>query len=407
MIDFDNFDGLEFKCKCGELHSSFTRRVVVGEDKIMSIAQVCREFLSDGFVAVCCMQNCLDYAEKVENLLKNGGYIVKLVCFADDTLACKESAQDLIDLKENVRLIVSIGGGSIAQLAKYAAKERNNQHVHVMTCTTTADILSGRCFFDQRVNPPSAVIYDPKFCKQSDVMIGAGYGEICSYLLRDIDVRWACRLGVNNSCGYVLDMIYSTVQEYIDEFKYSDSKDLLTAKTLLNIGLLSQLLQEETTLCDRCVHLLEGMTELDPMPWGIKAMIVSAALISWYKSCFKAPESNLMIGFDRNEAALELCRSMGFDSVSVLTAVGSLEYKKQWSWVLKEYRAEVADDAMLAYTVMMRCVRQFRRIFGDAGYFLSEYLDSDVLLDVIKRGIVVAPRYSIAVIMAESGILLT
>ncbi|MGN0789174.1 MAG: iron-containing alcohol dehydrogenase, partial [Christensenellales bacterium] len=269
MKDWNICDGLEIVCKCGKVHSSTTKRVLVGDDAVMELVGECKKLLSDGWVAVCYSQNCMQYADKVATLLTNGGYMVHKVCFADDTAACPENASDLIEMQEMVRLIVSVGGGSIAQLARYASTVRQNPALHVMTCTTTADILSNVCFGDKSVNPPSCVIFDPRFAKQPSKLLASGYGEICSKVLETVDVRWAMRVGENDSCQYLLQQIEEVVREYIEEFKYSEDKDTLTAKTLLVIGLLQQMIEREITPCDRCVQLLEGVADVEPAPWGI------------------------------------------------------------------------------------------------------------------------------------------
>ena len=407
MKDWDISNGLEIVCKCTKVHSSITKRVLIGEDAVMQLASECKNLLSDGWVAVCCMQNCMQYADKVVTMLTNGGYMVHRVCFADDTVDCEENASDLLQMQEMVRLIVSVGGGSVARLVRYASTVRQNPCVHVMTCTTTADILATTCFGDRIVNPPSIVIFDPKFASQPSALLAAGYGEICSWLLRSIDIEWSVKVGENNSCRYLLQQIGEIVREYIEEFKYSESKDALTAKTLLVIGLLQQMIEGEITPCDRCAQLLERVDDIDPTPWGIKTMISTVMMLNWYKSALKSPAKSMVFGLDRNAVTVEACHDFGLDGIKLMAETGKLKYKRQWNWMLKEYKDDLADQALLAHTSLMRCIRQFRRIFDDAGYFLAEYIDSTRLLKIANTSLIVSPRYSIPTLLADEGIVLS
>ena len=406
MKDWDISDGLEIVCKCGKVHGSITKRVLVGDDAVMQLVDECKKLLYDGWVAVCYAQDCMQYADKVSTLLTDGGYVVHKVCFPSDTVACLEGATDLIEMQEMVRLIVAVGGGSIARLARYASTIRHNPCVHVMTCTTTADILSATCFGDKSVNPPSCVIFDPRFAKQTSRLLASGYGEICSTVLKNVDVRWAVRVGENGSCPYLLQQVEEVVREYIDECKYCENKDMLTAKTLLIIGLLNQMIEQEITPCDRCVQLLEGVADVEPAPWGINAMIFASTMLGWYKAALKSPSNYMRVGLDRMSTTIGTCQSLGLDGVRVTIAQGKLKYKRQWAWMMREYKEDLADEALLAHTSLMRCMRQFRRIFDDAGYFLADYIDSDRVLKIAEASLVVSPRYTIPVLLAEDGILL-
>ncbi|MGN0797609.1 MAG: iron-containing alcohol dehydrogenase [Christensenellales bacterium] len=406
MKDWDISNGLEIVCKCAKVHGSITKRALVYDDAILDLVNECKKLLSDGWVAVCYQQNCTQYADKVATLLTNGGYMVHKVCFADDTVACEENAIDLIQMQEMVRLIISVGGGSVARLARYASTIRHNPCVHVMTCTTTADILATTCFGDHSVNPPSIVVFDSKFARQPSAMLAAGYGEICSWVLRLLDIEWAIKVGENNSCPYVVQQIGEIVGEYIEEFKYCENKEVLTAKTLLIIGLLQQMIDREITSCDRCVQLLEGVEDVEPTPWGVKAMISAVTTLNWYKSALKSPTKSMLVGLDKNSVIVEACHDFGLDVIKLMAEVGKLKYKKQWNWMLREYVDDLADQVLLAHTTLMRCIRQFRRTFDDAGYFLAEYIDSTRLLKIAKTSLILSPRYSIPVLLAEEGIVL-
>ena len=160
--------------------TAFTSQVIVDNEGLKRLPDAAERVLPLGHVALCFDDNVKDLGDVAADVMRRAGYSVE--CSALGALGT---------LREDVRLMISIGGGSAANAVKLEAGKRGAEWIHLMTCASTDSALYpyAELFENGRrkvvpCTPPTAVVIDEVALKSSPRRCtAAGYGTLFSKLL--------------------------------------------------------------------------------------------------------------------------------------------------------------------------------------------------------------------------------
>lgn len=380
--------------------TAYTRAVVCKEHAMNDLAHTAATFLAAGSVAVLFDRQVNELGNIAAEQLRKAGYVVQAKCADADEA-----------LREDIRLVVAVGGGSVADVAKIAATERGIDWIYMMTCASTDSALYPytECVTDGVRSvapcvPPIAVVADlscvvaaPKNCT------AAGYGTLFSKLLVLFSLRAAALPDGRHDPAE--NMLADNLLPFFDESS-AEHIAVRIARTLIRIGLIAQcapidFLQREEYNAALVLSAYKDKTRLI----GEDAMLASAAIALIYAAYFSHAPADLFVpcGYVEDFRLLDkLCKR------DMLASIRDFERDDDCArklFVLHEYRAELSSSlgALLGKTAS--CARTFRRIYGDAGFWLGEYVTPDLLARLVSLSAATLKDDSILRALKQSGLL--
>lgn len=391
MTDLNGYSPIEYCCKCGKTHRSYTRAVVTEDNALEKLPSVCKDVLAEGRLGIVCDENVRPIAERAESLLARAGYMTRLYALPAGFSDLRAQAHKLVEAREDVRLWVAVGTGSIADTVRYAASQRANEWVLVLTAPTTDSVLYPYCdFFENgerlvvRANPPIAVVADytvissaPKFT------IAAGYGTLLSKLLRSFDFTFDQVTG-KGRCEYLTREFCENVAYYFDT-QSCESDSLRICRSLIRLGIVAQLADEED-FCQggeyfaaRCLGARTGGKRLTGENSAICAFVGYCILNSYLAT---SPD-DLFIPSSLPEYFRYLDKNCDLNNIKLLAGAKVRHDSEAHLYVLREYSGDLLSKLRELFAGVKGYTRHFRRMYEDAGYWLGSYCDTSAAVQTV------------------------
>ncbi len=391
MTDLNGYSQTEYRCKCGKTHRSYTKTVIAEDDALEKLPSVCKDILAEGRLGIVCDENVRHIAERAESLLARAGYMTKLFILPAGFADIREQSEKLVKAREDVRLFVAVGTGSIADVVRYAASERGNEWVLVLTAPTTDSVLYPYCDFYEngerivvRANPPIAAVADytvisdaPKFT------IAAGYGTLLSKLLRSFDFAFDEVTG-KGRCAYLTREFCENVAYYFDT-QSCESDSLRICRSLLRLGIVAQLADEDD-FCQggeyfaaRCLMSRYGDARLVGENAAICAFIGYCILESYLGT---SPD-DLFIPASLPDYFRYLDKNCKLNNIKLLAGAKVRSASEAHLYVLREYSEDLLAKLRELFAGVNGYTRHFRRMYEDAGYWLGSYCDTRAAVQTV------------------------
>lgn len=391
MTDLNGYSQIEYCCKCGKTHRSYTKTVITEDDALEKLPSVCKDILAEGRLGIVCDENVRPIAERAESLLTRAGYRTKLFVLPPGFSDLRAQAQKLVEAREDVRLWVAVGTGSIADTVRYAASERVNEWVLVLTAPTTDSVLYPYCdFFENgerivvRATPPIAVVADYTIISSAPkCTIAAGYGTLLSKLLRSFDFAFDDVTG-KGRCEYLTREFNENVAYYFDT-QSCESDSLRICRSLLRLGIVAQLADEQD-FCQGgeyfaayCLKYRMNGTRLTGENAGICSFIGYCILDSYLST---SPD-DLFIPASIPEYLRYLDKNCKLNNIRLLSEVKVRSNSEAHLYVLKEYSGDLLAKLRELFAGVKGYTRHFRRMYEDAGYWLGSYCDTPAAVQTV------------------------
>ena len=209
-------------CSCGRQHRCDIRYVAIGNNAIVQLGDMVKEYRKILLVAD---ENTYGAAgEKTENALA-GKTVCKVIFSGKTVLIPNEEAIDrVMQKREGIDLIIGIGSGVIQDLCKYVSHTTGIPYYIVATApsmdgyaSTGAAMILGGMKVTVSAGVPAAIIADTQVLKDAPMdMIQAGYGDIVGKYSALND--WRLSQIVNNEyfCQEIydltMDMVHKTLK---------------------------------------------------------------------------------------------------------------------------------------------------------------------------------------------------
>lgn len=212
--------GIE-NCECGKNHTCPMDYVIIGENALQSLSEICDKYQKILFVAD---QNTYRVCgAKVKEIL--GAKIVSSMLFetGDSPLIPNEDAIAAIEAKlpENADLVLGVGSGVINDLCKIVSFRKQLPYYIVATAPSMdgyASVGSALILKGMKVTlnarPPKAIIADTKVLKDAPMdMLQAGYGDIVGKYSCLNDWKLSALINDEYFCQKVYDLTYQTADK--------------------------------------------------------------------------------------------------------------------------------------------------------------------------------------------------
>ena len=379
--------------------AAYTSEIVCRDDGLKFLPDAAERLLPLGHIALCFDDAVKDLGEVAADLMRKAGYSVE--CAAPEKLN---------DARDDVRLIAAIGGGRAANSAKLAAKEREIDWIAVMTCASSDSALYPYAeVFDGvrktiQCPPPAAVIVDGSSVKTSPQnLTAAGYGTLFSKLLVLFSLR-AEEL-TSGTAAPAADALAANLAPYFDE-QSAESFAIRTARALVRVGLLAQCLPTDALQREEyhAALTLSAFCKRKRLI-GEDAMLASTAVAAIYAAYLDSVPSDLFVPCGYCEDLRLLDKLCGNDMLSLIARFKRGENCARKLYVTREYRADLAKLLNETLSPLTSRTRAFRRIYGDAGYWLGGYLTPETLSALTSLSAATLEDDSLLRALKQSGLL--
>ncbi|MDE6550097.1 MAG: hypothetical protein K2M44_01165, partial [Clostridia bacterium] len=228
--------------------------------------------------------------------------------------------------------------------------------------------------------PAISVIIDDNIMKRCcGRQIAEGYGNIIGYRLKCYEYSYAVRI---RGADYCLAGI-RRLGMITDNFLNSDNVSAAAvARASVKIGLNNQMYKLDLMCNSDVVARVIAACADEGRSIGENMPIAAYVLAGLYAEQLNMDKFNLCIPVDRVGAVNELCRLCGNDKIAAISALKSIDnHAKEW-YMLSEYRQETQADLDKYSAHLPHASRIFRRLYDDAGYWLSKYGSADKFISI-------------------------
>ncbi len=220
MIMPDELLGASFQCECGRTHTVPVRKIVLEEGAYLRLPEVLEELSLPRELCLVADDNTYDVlGGRVLRLLSANHYRVREVVLPSlpggTVKADQPTAEKLLSALPSVPLLVAVGSGTINDLTKLAAFQRNIPYVVVCTAPSMNGYTSSIVALTteglkttSEARPPVAVVADLDVLVEAPMeLITAGLGDIVSKPVSTADWKLAQIVSGEYFCSRPIELV--------------------------------------------------------------------------------------------------------------------------------------------------------------------------------------------------------
>ncbi|MEG2675705.1 MAG: iron-containing alcohol dehydrogenase [Clostridia bacterium] len=411
-MELENFGRVEINCACGKTHSGYTKYIKFGEKAICFLVDICKRILSDGVVGVCYCEDTEIFGKRVCKLLQESGYMTEEICFCANTPPTQENAQDIVNAKESIRLFVGVGGGSLCEMLKFACHIRGCECVYAPTAPTTKSYLSEFSIFWQEGIPrkfvakaPLGLVCDSEiFSTASNQLCASGYGELLASLLDIAEKKLYHIENQNLFCPKLVEMQEEILRDFFARYQTKPNIETIF-HSIVELGVVEQLEKEDKIAT---TFILAGLLEeynMQNAPYGINKLIFATIVCKLCVSFLKDGRGVINLPDDRVLSSYEISKLCNRENLDYVLNLSTNLCQSKNLFVLREFCDDIENIFAKALGEITRGLKYFRRMFADAGYWLSTYESVGSLLKICANGVALCDASSILGLMSAKGAL--
>lgn len=330
----------DFDCSCGRHHSLPIKRIAIGKGAINELPDVAGAFKGKQIYMMSDNNTWKAAGEKAYGLLTADGFEVKSYRFetGDEILIPDELAvgRMLMEMPLNTALIVSVGSGTLNDMAKFLSSRTGIPYIIVCTAPSmdgyVADgspLICGGRKISFVATLAYGVVGDTDIMKEAPMhMIHAGLGDVLGKLTAVAD--WSLAVEVINEyrCDTCVKLVEEGLKRCIDNAKYLRDRNeeaILTLIEALTLTGVTMALVGVSRPASGAEHMLSHYWEMDfisrgkfPELHGVKVGIATPIIAEVFE----------ILGDDIPKETKKLSPSRGFVE-DLLNAAGAMVSPKE------------------------------------------------------------------------------
>jgi glycerol-1-phosphate dehydrogenase [NAD(P)+] len=243
-LEIKDFLGNEIKCQCAAAHHVDINRVIIEQDAIKKLPEMLREFRFERALVIADLHTYTVAGKAVETVLVEENFSYKKFVFQNkEELVPDEEALGklFIQVEDNTDVIVTIGTGTLNDLAKFVSHKLDIPSIIVATApsmdgfaSTGAALMVDNLKTSFECVCPKGIIGDVTILKQAPMnMIIAGFGDIVGKYSALTD--WKLGKVINNEyyCDVVVKMVTDSMAKCINNIEGIKKRDNIAIKNLM------------------------------------------------------------------------------------------------------------------------------------------------------------------------------
>jgi len=221
-------DHLTGKCDCGKSHQLDVKEIMIAEQAIARVNLFLIEQGIEQAPVIICDKNTYEAAGKILYPLITGSKKHIIVLKSEKIYADEKSVQEVMDgLGLEVSVLIAVGAGTIHDVTRYVAKERNVPFVSVPTAasvdgfvsTVAAMTINGFKITYEAVSPIAVFADTHVFSKAPYKLTAAGFADLLGKYTALLDWEISNILTGEYICNKVVAMEKKAVEQAVDVVK--------------------------------------------------------------------------------------------------------------------------------------------------------------------------------------------
>lgn len=420
--------GIEVACGCGEKHAVATKDIAVGAGALDTLPKMLETLIAPLIkVYIVTDKTCFNLAgQAVERLLNSRGFKTERYIYEDGYTENVQNADKLLDLPEDAKAFVAVGGGRIFDMVKYEAVKLKLPVFGVMTSLSSDaylapfSMLYNKGFKEIYVTKaPLALVADINIMAGGgEALTAAGYGLILSKKLAVMDWRFSHRVTGEKYCPYIAEQALAAVAETekLSEGLLQNERAAIGALTenLLRLSLMTQLLKSsrlsnggETHLC----HAVEGILAASERPerlYGENLFLSAIFLAKVYCAFLRDDMTDFVPPPDLNMRAEKMAEIFHAEEGAALKRIRPYMAAEAYAVTghkFKEYRPDFFSEAQKAEAGLSAGLKIFKRLYSDAGFWMKSYLTEQDYRQALGIAPDLREKYTVLTYMRDLGLL--
>lgn len=288
-------------CPCGRPHVTPLRAVEISKGATARAAEILERSGFPKRILVVADENTLRASGKLLDVLKNGGFSVKLRLYESFREPTIEAAHDVAEAAKEVDGILSVGTGSLNDVCRKAALDADKAFAIFATAPSmdgfasgTAPIIENGAKSTLPARQPSVIIADTEILAASPAVLkSAGFGDVIGKYVALADWRIAQLLVSEYYCDSIAELVRESLRRMTAVADRVTERDEETAgfimETLILTGIAMKLAEcsRPASGAEHQISHLWGMKQLDAGVQsdfhGKKVGVATAKLVRAYR----------------------------------------------------------------------------------------------------------------------------
>lgn len=342
----------------------------VSENISSDVAKVVTDVMPMGHICVCYLSKDKELVQKAVKEISEFEYKITYVEYPDEVVCDSESAQDIVESGDDVRLFLGVGGREIADLLCIACEKRSLLYAII----TNSPFLYGVGYALKGVAPIKLLIDNDGKDSFED------YAKCVGAILAHRVALWEKK--------YIHHMI--GIQDYA---KLKQEQDLLDGiigdGNMLDADKLFGGILEYAQIFDTSykpsveilAQLIENINLTNDR--GESMLLAGIALVKYFKAIMSIEECMLIPPSDVSSRCRALAKILGCDVSDVINMVKDRKFQSKWLYIHNEYREDMLKEIEDLDAKLPRIIKSAKRFMQDVGYHLGEDYDCNSIIQLI------------------------
>lgn len=245
-IDVNNFTindylGHVFECDCHKSHTTNLSTVQIKDDVKEEIAQFLKTNKYKSIYLIEDENTKKAYGEILENFLKEKDFVLDSVVLTGEVVPDEKTVFEiLLGMQQNYDYILGIGSGTLNDLSKFISKKVGLDYGIVATAPSMdgfasvgAALITNNLKTTYDCHVPTAIFGDLEVLRNAPIdMIKAGLGDIIGKYNCLVDWKIAHIITGEYYCKTIVDMVYKSIKEVVDNANGVLSRDKKAIKAI-------------------------------------------------------------------------------------------------------------------------------------------------------------------------------
>ncbi len=421
------YGGEKFACGCGKAHELHTKAIYFESgavSKLPDALELCVPPLSLAFVVI--EKSMADKLEpRIDKVISRGGFRVSMHAFQSSPKPDLDCVAEL-SVPEDARVIVGAGGGVIADIVKYKARQLSLPCVIFSTSPYGVGVLAPSAMLSDkrieqtyRTSPPAVVVCDTELFRTCpNRLTAAAFGGLMSKLTALFDWKAAALINSEYFCESLFDAALSVVDECLNRvcggvydargIAAGIAEDNLKFSAVCQLTGSSRLTSGAESQCAHALKLLFENEERKCFLRGENEFLFSRIIMKMYKNLLTKSGAFFVPPPDNNLRMELMAEYFGLDEAGVAEKIRPIiagRAQKLCAYKVGEYQGELYSLACDFDVRLSRAWKAFKRLYDDDGFALMDYLDPTDASLCVSLAPDLKEKYTMLTYMKNAGLL--
>ena len=342
----------------------------VSENISSDVAKTVVDIMPMGHICVCYLSSDKALAQKAVKDVSEFEYKITYVEYPDEVVCNDESAFDIVNCDDEVRLFIGVGGREIAALLCKACEKRPLQYALV----AGTPFLYGIGYALKGV-PPVKLLID-KYAKDGFGDYAKCIGAILAHRVSLWEKKYVYYMtGIQDYARLKVEQ--DLLDGLIGDGQMSDASQIFCGM-LEYAKIYNAPYKSSAEILAELIEYVNLTTER-----GESLLLAGIALVKYFKAFMSIDEYSLITPADLSSRCRALAKILGADVSDFIGMVKDRKFQPKWLYIHCEYRQDMLKEIEDLDSKLLNIIKSAKRFMPDVGYHLGEDYDCNSIIQLV------------------------